>query len=283
MPTSRPANRWLFVPLVLATTALVVSALGSSLYPVGSTSGPAQVSEPVAPTIADPAVVWREPTVVPPHDLGLAPTERSMPFVLGGSAVLVAIVALGVVRPVSKHLALVARRPDGSSIKLRGSKGSLVLRSLSLAVVFWLAFSLFITFDVLAAVSLRLQLSLAYAAFWLMIGLILLRGTAARTKVLILGLFAVALSSVHWIDWNSRKPFLRDLNKVAVGMHAAEVNEIMGRYRTWVNPATTLSEDGEVETGSVLYRHTQEWWGNVDAGNVVYESGRVVRTSFSPD
>jgi hypothetical protein len=38
--------------------------------------------------------------------------------------------------------------------------------------------------------------------------------------------------TIRTINWNSRKPFLRDLYRIKEGMTAAQVEQIMGNYTT---------------------------------------------------
>lgn len=273
MRSSKPVYVWLIPPILLVLVVLVFLLVGVSVFPVRTTVGPPQDAGPTAGDVVAREAVVREPSAeAAPWDLGLAPTGRSAQILWGVSALLVVIVSLGVVRPAAKRWS-----------HDTGGSHSLTLRFWSLAITYWLALSVFITFDVLAAVSVRPLLTLCFAAFWLVLGLLLLHATPVRLKLLILCLFAFTVVSVRWVNWNSRKPFLRDLARVEIGMPSTRVDEVMGGYRTWVGAATTLGTDGEVVSGSVLYHHTREGWGNVDVGNVVYGAGRVVRKSFSPD
>jgi hypothetical protein len=110
------------------------------------------------------------------------------------------------------------------------------------------------------------------------------------------------------VDWTTRKPFLRDLARVRVGMTEAEVRHIMGRYTQgtgWpANPfdtstnatgtltdvgsgsqySTTTSPSGEMATqGLLVFRHSTDGAFNSDWGIVCLSNGRVVGVEFSPD
>jgi hypothetical protein len=98
--------------------------------------------------------------------------------------------------------------------------------------------------------------------------------------------------TISTINWNSRKPFLRDLYRIKEGMTAAQVEQTMGDYMTGGGvPAGSpgirldgrLIEQGATATGTISYRHTNEGWGNSDWGVVTFEGGRVVDVWFSPD
>jgi hypothetical protein len=183
--------------------------------------------------------------------------------------------------------------------ELRASEGdghgwAAVLRSryvlLMLPLGFALCLYLFLDFE--WSVSVYTRFAAVYAAFWALVLLLLLWGAPARHKLLILALLAIVLFSVRWVDWNSRKPFLRDLYRIKEGMTAAQVDQIMGDYMTGggVPPGSPgirldgrLVEQGELATGTISYRHTNEWWGNSDWGVVTFEDGRAVDRWFSPD
>jgi hypothetical protein len=104
-----------------------------------------------------------------------------------------------------------------------------------------------------------------------------------REKVVILTLFLVALGSVRFVDWNTRKPFLRALDRVTAGLTEAQADEIMDGYIKGISPMAQVDEQGGVDWGTVSYRHTTKAWGNVDVGVLVFQNGRVVRVDFYPD
>jgi len=138
----------------------------------------------------------------------------------------------------------------------------------------------------------------------------LIRPVALRSQVGRLCAFAAVIAFVtmlYLVDWTTRKPFLRDLARVRVGMTEAEVRHIMGRYmegtgwpaspfETPTNSSTlsivgsssqystTTSPDGHmVIRDSLVFRHSLDGAFNSDWGIVSLSSGRVVRVEFSPD
>jgi hypothetical protein len=187
-------------------------------------------------------------------------------------------------------VALVLRRwsDDGKDDGLPQS------RAVLLALAFWIALTLFLILDLGLglAVSIYVTFVAAYAAFWVLVGALLLVRQPMREKVLILALFVVVLLSVRFVDWNSRKPFLRRLYRIKEGMTESQVDQIMGGYMKgyFGGPPPSLreyepqlDEQGKIITGWVTYRHTDEGWGDSDWGEVTLENGRVVGTRFLHD
>jgi hypothetical protein len=138
-----------------------------------------------------------------------------------------------------------------------------------------------------------LQFVAIYAAFWALVGILLLIGSPRREKVLILSLLIVVLFSIRFVDWNSRKPFLKDFHRIKEGMTVEQVEQIMGDYMGGpCQPKNSLGlpagESGAKTEEPTLpemavYRHTDEGWGNSDWGEISFEKGRVVEIQFLPD
>lgn len=126
----------------------------------------------------------------------------------------------------------------------------------------------------------------------------------ARMSALIAVVAIIAM--LYFVEWTSRKPFLRDLARVQVGMTELEVRKIMGRYLEGTGwPAspfdtnapstltdvgsgsqysTTTSPSGEMLIrDSLVFRHSTDGAFNSDWGIVSFSTGRVVRVEFSPD
>jgi hypothetical protein len=167
------------------------------------------------------------------------------------------------------------------------------LRYALLAIAIWFALSIYLVLDVGFAVSVYWQVAAIYAAFWVLIGALLLVGSPSREKLLILGLLVVALFSIRFVDWNSRKPFLKDLYRVKQGMTVGQVEQIMGSFMGGTcSPAPPLgSPAGESAAepeepalpDRAVYRHTDEGWGDSDWGEIRFENGQVVEIRFLPD
>ena len=152
-----------------------------------------------------------------------------------------------------------------------------------LGLSFWIALSVFLILDLAGSISLYPGFVAIYALCWVLAGLLLLYSRPMREKVVILTLFLVVLCSVRFVDWNTRKPFLRALDRVTAGITEAQADEIMDGYMKGISPMAQVDEQGGVYWGTVNYRHTTEAWGNVDVGVLVFQNGRVVRVNFLPD
>jgi len=175
-----------------------------------------------------------------------------------------------------------------------GRSWAALLTSRAVLVMFPLGFALvfYVILDRALAVSVYWGFVGLYAAFWGLFLLLLLWKAQARDKLLIVGSLVIVLLGMRLVDWNSRKPFLRDLYRIKKGMTAAQVDQIMGGYMTGgaVSPGNPgirldgrLLEEGEHATGMICYRHTTEGWRNSDFGEVTFVNGRVVNVHFSPD
>jgi hypothetical protein len=121
---------------------------------------------------------------------------------------------------------------------------------------------------------------------------LLLIGRPLREKFLILGLFLVLVVSIYFVDWNSRKPFLKDFHRIEAGMTEQQVDQIMAGYMKSYGggPPASLREyepeydgQGRLLTGWITYRHTKEGWGDSDWGEITFADGQVVEKRFLPD
>lgn len=178
-----------------------------------------------------------------------------------------------------------------------------------------------ITIITIASIALALfalcEVGMAYpVAWWLylsvaagfacgLVRLVPVRSQLRRLSVLVA--LIVSISALYFVDWTTRKPFLRDLARVRVGMTEAEVRGIMGRYMEgtgWpaipgssTNAPGTLNIAGSdsqysTETSSsgqmvirdsLVFRHSNDGAFNSDWGIISLSSGRVVSVEFSPD
>jgi hypothetical protein len=178
---------------------------------------------------------------------------------------------------------------------------------IALITVAALALALFVLWEIGMAypVVWWLYLSVAIAFAAALIRPVPVRTQLARISVLlaILGVIVV----LYCVEWTTRKPFLRDLARVHVGMTEVQVRHIMGRYMEGTGwPAspfdtssnsstlfivgsssqytTTTSPSGEMLiSNSLVFRHSTDGAFNSDFGIVSLSNGRVVKVEFSPD
>jgi len=271
--------------------AQIVAVDGPTATPLPAlTASDATPTEAPQPTLT--AADTRQSTSVPSGSAwSLNPFNRAIFIILPGIAGLVLLTGAAVV-------AVIVKRWKGSDTQSKdtsiyGDNGGIwarttKLRYALLAFAFWLALSIFLILDLGLAVSLYLRFVAIYTAFWVLVGALLLYGHPMREKLLILGLLVMVAFSVRFIDWNSRKPFLKDFYRIREGMTPAQVEQIMGGYMIGGgaplgSPRTELNGWGEIVAGTVTYRHTNEGWGDSDWGVVTFENGRVVKIKFLPD
>lgn len=156
------------------------------------------------------------------------------------------------------------------------------------AIFLIMAVGLYLFFDRYLAVSLLILPTLAYCGFWAVIGFFLLYTKSVSYKLFVLLTLLALILPVRFINWDSRKPFLKDLYQIEVGMTEAQVEQIMGNYikgSGWpASPNPEASQPGELTLPqATIYRHTTMGWGDSDWGMVTYQDGQVVAIDFSPD
>ena len=151
------------------------------------------------------------------------------------------------------------------------------------AFILMAAMGLYLLLDLAAAASLNPVISGGFALAVLALGLYILDSLPLRQRLVIAGLLVTAVFAVRFIDWDSRKPFLRDFNQIQMGMTAEEVDSVMAGYIKYTGPFAAMSVQGEVQTGAVSYRHTAEGWGDSDIGLITFAGGRVIGRTFYPN
>jgi hypothetical protein len=162
------------------------------------------------------------------------------------------------------------------------------------------------------------ELGMAYpVAWWLYLFVAvafacgLIRPVPARSQIrrlTVLAALLVFIAALYFVDWTTRKAFLRDLAQVQVGMTESQVRHIMGHYMEgtgWpalpgsnsANGPGTLNIVGSssqysTETSpsgqmairdSLVFRHSNDGAFNSDWGIISLSSGKVVRVEFSPN
>jgi len=151
-----------------------------------------------------------------------------------------------------------------------------------------LATGLYLLADRYLSVSVMLGPTLAYAGFWAILGFVALYSRPVKIRFLTGLLVLTLIMPVRFIDWDTRKPFLKDLYRIQPGMTLPQVEQIMGQYRQgsgWpANPNPEAQHPGELTIpDSIIYRHTDEGWGDSDWGVVTFADERVIEVQFLPD
>lgn len=159
-------------------------------------------------------------------------------------------------------------RPDRLTILLNG------VSALMLAVVG----GLYLVLDKGAAVSLYPAAIAFFCALGLVASLPLLYGRRRAIQIAIPVMIVLLALAVQPIDWDSRKPFMRALNQIEVGMTVEQVDALMAGYMR--SPAQSGTVGG---TNTIGFRHTNEGWGNSDIGLITIVDGHVASREFLPD
>ena len=314
--------KWVIVAIVILLLTPLLLVVGGVLLvtPVSRHTGPSEgggaavvVVEQIAdPTLqaelADMAITTQAPATVDHQPSTSAPTSESAksllslnpwnPLYLILFPLIAGIVVLaGGVVVVGIGWRWKASEPPSQEPEMNGDPDEKQswpekLRYALLAFAFWLALSIFLLLDLIFGVSAYVQFVVIYAGFWVLVGILLLIGRPLREKFLILGLFLVLVVSIRFVDWNSRKPFLKDFYRIEAGMTEREVDQVMAGYMKSYGGGPPPSmrktepeydEQGRLVTGWITYRHTTEGWGNSDWGEITFEDGQVVTKRFLPD
>lgn len=149
---------------------------------------------------------------------------------------------------------------------------------LVLAAGLWLAFDRFVF-----PISVYWPLRLGYAAIWLVLAGVMVWSGQGYGRFALLAAFAAVIVLSGYVDYDSRKPFLRDFQQVQVGMSAVDVEAVMADYGRYITIRGEMDDYGRLLTGTMAFGHTHEGWGDADVGLVEVVNGRVVATKFSPD
>jgi hypothetical protein len=137
---------------------------------------------------------------------------------------------------------------------------------------------LYLLFDKLAAVSLYPVAVVSFAALGVIACLPLLAGRSRAVQLALPLLVVLLVLMVQLINWDSRKPFLRALDRIEPGLTVEQVDTLMSGYlRSPARPGT--SGDSSV----IAYRHTDEGWGNSDIALITIINGHVTSREFLPD
>lgn len=143
--------------------------------------------------------------------------------------------------------------------------------------------TLYILLDLAAAVSLYLVIRGGFSLTVLGLGWRILDSQPVRQRLALGGLLVTVVFALRFVDWDNRKPFLRDFNQVQLGMTAAEVDELMAGYHKFTSPFATTSIRGDAQTGTVFYQNASEGWGDFDFGLITFAGGRVIGRTFYPN
>lgn len=142
-------------------------------------------------------------------------------------AVLPLILAFGLYKSTSAHRSDTSRATFYDAMKNTLAKAYVW----SLIAIVVLLATVSVLLDTYFAFSVTPLTTSICGLIWLFIGLRLMRPIRLRPKFTLLAVSLLLILSVKHMDWNSRRPFIRDLLKIKSGMPANEVDRVMKRYR----------------------------------------------------
>ncbi len=117
---------------------------------------------------------------------------------------------------------------------------------LTVAVVSVIAVAFASFLEIGAAVCASATIFAGYGLFWTVILLPFLLRRPSVVKSGFYALLILSLVILYFIPWNSRKPFLRDLEKVRIGMTMPEVETIMDGYMKGISVSAFNHVQGDV-------------------------------------
>lgn len=123
--------------------------------------------------------------------------------------------------------------------------------------------------------------ALTCAIIFVTIGWFRTRRIKAATRTIMLSGSILLILSMQYIDWNPRKPFLRALYQIRIGMTVSEVRKTMAGYLD--KPNLKDPEPDIEETDSIIYRPSGDPKYNADWGIVTIRNGKVQGVEYSSD
>lgn len=99
---------------------------------------------------------------------------------------------------------------------------------------------------------------------------------------LALGGVVLILLALHRVDWSTRKPFLRHLARVQVGMTYIDVEAIMNGFLRGTGQQPSLREQTRTPA-RLVFRRSNRPRLHADQGVVTFVDGRVTSVRFLPD
>jgi hypothetical protein len=118
-----------------------------------------------------------------------------------------------------------------------------------------------------------IPLSLSFCAIiWLLLTPLLLKYLKIENKITAVVISTLLILFAQYYEWNTRKPFLRDLFSIKKDMTIFEVNKIMSSYMK----KSDLPEP-------IIFKHSQSSTFGSDEGIVSFRDGKVESVEFFAD
>lgn len=119
------------------------------------------------------------------------------------------------------------------------------------------------------------------AILFVMIGWFRTRSIKTAQRIISLSASVLLILSMQYFDWNPRKPFLRDLYHIRIGMTVSEVRKTMHGYLD--RPNLNDPEPNIQANDSIVYRPSNDPAYNADWGIVTIYNGEVQGVEYSSD
>lgn len=182
-------------------------------------------------------------------------------------AVLPLILAFGLYKNISAHWSNAPGAKLSQAIKracVESSTGVWLFMIALLAAVTLLT-TASILLDIYSAFSVSPLATSICGFIWICIGFWLMTPIRLAPRLILLALSLFLILGVKHVDWNSRRPFVRDLLKIESGMTANEVDNIMKRYR----------RGSDSENDALFYMHGVKGPFYSDMGVVTLKNDKV--------
>ena len=115
------------------------------------------------------------------------------------------------------------------------------------------------------------------------IGRNLFRRMKTGSRLTLLALVICSVLATEYLDWNPRKPLIRDLYRVRVGMSVGEVEQIMTGHLKGFGTPDNLARDFREEDNPIVYRTGEGGAYNADMATIRIKDGRVEAVDFLHD
>lgn len=164
-------------------------------------------------------------------------------------------------------------------IALHGNLG-ILLFFLVLCIPVWIAIEAFFPVSVIplvAPICAAVGAAIAYA--------ILRKRVTSTNALTTMAILAAAILTMKYLDWNPRKPLVRDMYRITTGMSVSEVESIMSSYKDvpggmGADQSENKESANEFGDGEVLVYMTPD---SADMVTVRMREGRVEEIAFSHD
>ncbi|MCI0485609.1 MAG: hypothetical protein L0229_03310 [Blastocatellia bacterium] len=161
---------------------------------------------------------------------------------------------------------------EAIKVRLEGIIGVVIFIVMSFVVVSFPAYLFIEDFMAFSVLPLTTPVCSILGAF---IGYCIFRRVKIDNRPALLALLICSILATEYLDWNPRKPLLRNLYRIRVGMTVAEVEQIMDGHIKGFGLPDNLARDFKDEDGPIMYRADWSAAYNSDFGWIEIKDGKV--------